>query len=60
MAFWDFDKYYYNDIDQEAGDSFREFSEDNILNSTFPDSIPAVAESTNATAAAIAERASRI
>ena len=40
MAFWDFDKYYYNDIDQEAGDSFREFSEDNILNSTFPDSTP--------------------
>ena len=40
MAFWDFDRYYYNDIDQEAGDSFREFSEDNILNSTFPDSIP--------------------
>ena len=35
MAFWDFDKYYYNDIDQEAGDSFREFSEDNILNSNW-------------------------
>ena len=34
------DSYYFNDIDQEAGDSFREFSDDNILNSTFPTSIP--------------------
>jgi len=40
MAFWDFDKYYYNDYKQEAGDAFREFSGDKILNSTFPKHIP--------------------
>ena len=40
MAFWDFDKYYYNDYKQEAGDAFREFSDDKILNSTFPKHIP--------------------
>ena len=40
MAFWDFDGYYYNDYQQEAGDSFREFSEDRTLNSTFPKVIP--------------------
>ena len=40
MAFWDFDKYYYNDYKQEAGDAFRKFSDDKILNSTFPKHIP--------------------
>jgi len=40
MAFWDFDKYYYNDYKQEAGDAFREFSDDKILNSTFPKYVP--------------------
>ena len=37
MAFWDFDKYYFNDFKQEAGDSFRDYREDKILASTFPD-----------------------
>ena len=36
MAFWDFDKYYFEDYNQEAGESFREFSNDKILKSTFP------------------------
>ena len=36
MAFWDFDKYYFEDFNQESGDSFREFSEDKVLKSTFP------------------------
>jgi len=40
MAFWDFDKYYFNDYKQEAGDSFREFKKDKILHSTFPKSFP--------------------
>ena len=40
MAFWDFDKYYFNDYKHEAGDSFRKFKEDKILHSTFPKSIP--------------------
>jgi len=40
MAFWDFDRYYFNDYKQEAGESFREFKEDKILHSTFPKFIP--------------------
>ena len=40
MAFWDFDKYYFNDFKQEAGDSFRDYSEDKILSLTFPDVTP--------------------
>ena len=40
MAFWDYDKYYFNDFKQEAGDSFRDFSKDKILASTFPDIVP--------------------
>ena len=40
MAFWDFDSYYFNDYKQEAGDAFRDFSNDKILNSTFPKVIP--------------------
>lgn len=40
MAFWDFDSYYFNDYKQEAGDAFRDFSDDKILNSTFPKVIP--------------------
>ena len=40
MAFWDLDDYYYNDDKQEAGDAFREFSNDKTLNLTFPKSIP--------------------
>ena len=40
MAFWDFDKYYFEDYNQEAGESFREFSNDKILKSTFPDIKP--------------------
>ena len=40
MAFWDFDKYYFNDFKQEAGDSFRDYREDKILASTFPDITP--------------------
>ena len=40
MAFWDYDKYYFNDFKQEAGDSFRDYREDKILASTFPDVAP--------------------
>ena len=40
MVFWDFDSYYFNDYKQEAGDAFRDFSNDKILNSTFPKIIP--------------------
>ena len=40
MVFWDFDSYYFNDQKQEAGDAFRDFSNDKILNSTFPKIIP--------------------
>ena len=40
MAFWDFDKYYFEDFNQESGDSFREFSNDKILKSTFPEVKP--------------------
>jgi hypothetical protein len=40
MAFWDFDKYYFEDFNQESGDSFREFSEDKVLKSTFPEIKP--------------------
>ena len=40
MVFWDFDSYYFNDYKQEAGDAFRVFSNDKILNSTFPKIIP--------------------
>ena len=40
MAFWDFDKYYLNDFKQEAGDSFRDYREDKILASTFPNITP--------------------
>ena len=40
MAFWDYDKYYFNDYKQEAGDSFRDYRKDKILESTFPDVTP--------------------
>ena len=40
MAFWDFDKYYFEDFNQESGDSFRKFSNDKVLKSTFPEIKP--------------------
>ena len=40
MAFWDYDKYYFSDFKQEAGDSFRDYRDDKILASTFPDVTP--------------------